>query len=120
MARLTKAQIEASDDLKVETVEVPEWGGEVVIRAWSVDDSDRFAQLLQEGQETGFIKNFRANVAAMSIVDEAGDLMFTPEEVTKLGKKSPAAMNRVHLAALKLNGLQADAVEDEEAESEKN
>ena len=59
----------------------------------------------QSGKETSQI---RATLAALSIVDENGDRMFSPDDVEALGKKSYKALERVFAAAQELNGFNED------------
>lgn len=109
---LTKEQILNADDLNADTVEVPEWGGDVPIRELTGTARERFEQVLvQADKSPNADANVRASLVALSIVDEAGDLMFNVNEITALGKKSVKALDRVFKAAKKLNAM--DEVEEE-------
>ena len=50
---LTKDEILRADDLRLERVEVPEWGGEVVLRTMTGTERDAFEAELVEGREQG-------------------------------------------------------------------
>ena len=106
---LSKEAILNADDLKTEVVDVPEWGGEIIIRGLTGKTREVFETIASE-QSTSDASNIRASMAALSIVDEAGALMFTNQDVIKLGEKSYIALDRVFKAAKKLNGL--GSVED--------
>jgi hypothetical protein len=109
--KLTKAQILAMRDLPTEELEVPELGGSVTLRAWSVAGADYFAKMCAEGamSELGHVENFRERIVMLSVVDEeTGELMFSEDDISTLGKKSPAAINRIVKAVLKLNKLEND------------
>lgn len=116
MALLTKEQIIASEDLKYEDVEVPEWGGSVRVTAMSGTARDAFDDTLVKvvgekvEQDLG---NYRAKVCAACIVGEDGNRMFSAKEVAVLGRKSSAALGRVFDVADRLNGLSARSVEAE-------
>jgi hypothetical protein len=115
VAVLTRAAILAASDLKTKVVKVPEWKGEVTIREWSVAESEAIAMLSIKA-DGGFIEKFRENVVRLSVIDpETGELLFTEDDLNDLGKKSPAAMARVHKAAMALNSVAG--VEDEDGES---
>jgi hypothetical protein len=87
MATLTKEQILKADDLKTETVEVPEWGGPVNIRTLTGAERDAFEQTMV-------------------------NLIFDDNDVIELGKKSGSALDRVFAVAQKLNGFGDKDIED--------
>lgn len=120
MAVLGKAQILAADDMRRETVAVPEWGGEVVIRTLSGTERDAFDHDVWERDEDGVptrMRNYRARLCALCIVDEFGNRLFSDLDAVELGqKKSAAALNRIFEAAQRLNGMGRAA----EADAEKN
>lgn len=116
MALLTKAQIIAADDIRTQVIDVPEWGegAQVKIKAWSVAQADAYgSMILNRKDDVQFIAQLRETTVSMSIVNEDGSPMFTAKDMAALGKKSPAAINRVHRAALELNKL-GNVDEDEE------
>lgn len=89
---LSLAEIEAADDLKTETIEVPEWGGSVVVREWTTQETLDFANI--DGGE-----DWRQLVYGMKTpaVDEDG--------AKKLLAKSGTAVSRVIEAINKINGF---------------
>ncbi len=114
MALLTKAQILAADDLLREVVEVPEWGGEVMVRGLDGAARDQYeAEFLligeiQAGERPTYeldLLNARARLVALSVVDENDQRMFSDEDVVALGKKSAQALDRVYEVAQRLSGL---------------
>jgi ribosomal protein S21 len=59
------------------------------------------------------LRNFRAKLVARSIVDPVTkERMFSDNEIAELGKKSARALQRVFEAALRLNGMTAESVEE--------
>lgn len=114
MKLLSKADILGADDRKFEIVAVPEWGGDVRVATFSGAQRDSFEMAAFIGNEKGkhFLDNYRARLAASTIVDENGDRMFTIEDVEALANKSGAALDRVYAVAAKLNGLTAKDVEE--------
>src|SRR5579859_632078 len=106
MALLTKTQILAADDLRRETVSVPEWGGEVLVRALS--EAERQALLKDYDEEA---TDTRAKLCALAIVDESGAPLFTAADVEALSKKSAAALDAIFEAAKRLAGLAKGEIE---------
>jgi hypothetical protein len=111
MTLLTKEQILKHEDLKSEIVPVPEWGGEVRVCTMSGFARDRFEAGITGKSGGANMSNIRAKLAAATIVDEEGNLLFDEADIAKLGKKSCAALDRVFEAAQKLNLITNDDVE---------
>lgn len=122
MPILTKQQILEADDLQVETIEVPEWGGEVLVRGLSGTERDAWEQSIIDMKQAAARKNgagldydfanFRAKLVARCIVDEDGQRLFGEGEIGLLGKKSAAALDRVFAVAQRLSGLSSQDVEE--------
>jgi len=108
---LNKDQILSADDLKTETVAVPEWGGEVVIRVMTGEERDSFeTEIVNDEKRT--IKNIRARFLARVMCDDAGNRLFSDTDVEALGRKSAAVLDKLFAAAQKLNRLTKDDVEE--------
>lgn len=114
MGLLNRDQILAAEDLKRETVSVPEWGGEVLVSAVTGDARDELeTHMFASGKSAEQrMKSFRARIAALCIVDETGNLLFTEADIEKLGRKSAKALQRVVRVAERLNGFSAAEVDD--------
>lgn len=111
MAILTKDQILSANDSKTETVSVPEWGGDVLVSVMSGHARDRLESSIVGKNGGTNLTNIRAKYVAASLVDEQGNLLFTENDVTALGKKSAAALDRVFSASQRLNHITDDDVE---------
>lgn len=123
MAILSKEQVLAADDRVRELVEVPEWGGEVYVGAMSALDKSHYQASMFEFTPDGTVKSINADgadvrLAALCLQNEDGSLMFGRKEVASLGKKSPAALDRVVEVARRLNGLDEEAEDREVGNSE--
>jgi hypothetical protein len=108
MALLTKQQIVSVVDIESEIVHVPEWGGDVMVKAMNGAERDAFesAQVQVKDKKVEFNGvNIRARMAAACIVDEQGQRLFSDKEVDLLGRKSAAALDRVYAVALRLSGM---------------
>lgn len=113
---LSKDQILEASDLKSEAVEVPEWGGSVNVRTMTGADRDAFESSMvtkdADGNRKPDMSNLRAKLVALTVVDDAGNRLFDVSDVDRLALKSAAALERVFVAAQKLNGLGAAAQEE--------
>jgi hypothetical protein len=113
---LTRDQILEVSDLKTAVVEVPEWGGTVTVRTMTGADRDAFEQTLvvtdAKGVQTRDVSNLRVKLVAMTMVDDAGNLLFSEADIAPLAKKSAVALERIFKAANILNGTD-DASEGE-------
>ncbi|GAA1015902.1 hypothetical protein Aple_010770 [Acrocarpospora pleiomorpha] len=115
-ALLTAGQIMATDDRAYEDVPVPEWGGTVRVRSLTGTERDRFEQSLVGKNNQLRNENFRAKLAQLTLVDELGQLLFSKDQISALGRKSSAALARVVEVASKLSGLSEDDLEELEGE----
>lgn len=119
MALLSRDAI-LSAKLPTREVDVPEWGGTVLVRGMTGFERDKFELFLQRQRETGGAAQFstRAYVAACTIVDDDGHRIFSDDDVQSLGLKSAHALDRILDAVLALSGMDSGAIEDAEKNSE--
>lgn len=105
-----RSEILAADDLKDRVVEVPEWGGAVRIKAMSGVERDRFEKMAIARKRGDTIENegLRAELLAMTLVDDDGVLLFTADDIAELNKKSGQVLDRLATIAGEVNGLGAD------------
>ncbi len=120
---LSKLQILDAVDLARERVSVPEWGGDVMVRALTGIEREEFDGTIssirqtiggKKGNEIEFHAN-RVRIALVSrtMIDESGARMFVNElDVQRLGAKSAQALERVYVVAARLSGLTADSVDE--------
>jgi hypothetical protein len=109
MNLLSKESILAANDLPLECIAVPEWGGDVMVRTMTGADRDAFEASLI-GKE-GRMENVRARLVSLTLCDAAGTRLFNDAEVTALGNKSARALDRVFTVAQRVNGIGTDAVD---------
>ena len=111
---LTRDDILAADDRATETVEVPEWGGAVKVRALSGIERDHYMQSLytmrptaQGGMEIANVnlEGSQARLVSLAACDDAGERLFSEADVLALGGKSGAALARVYTVASNLSRL---------------
>lgn len=110
MLALTKADILGSCDRKIETVDVPEWGGTVFVRSLSAGERDAMDR--QFTGKTGRVEVSRHGMAAYVMCDESGAPLFTtPEEIAALSEKSAQVIERIVEAGLRLSKIGQGEIE---------
>jgi hypothetical protein len=115
MSLLTRDEILQADDLKRESVPVPEWGGAVMVRGLDGEERDAYEATIinQRGTDVKMnLNNARAKLVQRSIVDADGVLLFDESDVKRLAKKSAAALQRVYDVAARLSGLSKQDLDD--------
>lgn len=115
MSVLTKDAILEAKDLKDETVEVPEWGGSVIVRCLTGTERDAFESSLFKGngknQQENF-ENLRAKLLVLAIIDEDGKRLFSKKDIDDLGRKSVSVLDRLFHVARKLSGIGQEDVDE--------
>ncbi len=117
---LTKEEILAADDLPREAVNVPAWGGDVILQRLTAAEWNKWQVVNFAGQDEMKEGDHEKSMAGMcaliiqSLVDEAGEALFedTEENRAALARKSMAALRVVFDKALKMNAGTAEAVEE--------
>lgn len=105
---LDRNSILNANDARTERIPVPEWDGEVCIRAMSGRQRDQFEQRAR-GQD---LTNIRAFVVCLCACDESGKRLFTDSDVEALGDKNAAALDKIFWAALKLNRIGSGDIDE--------
>jgi len=113
---LSKADIIAASDLKREEVDVPEWGGKVLVTSFSADAKDAIEYKLYNMTNKSGI-GIRAAYVGLALVDEFGQRLFTDEEIPILGTKFAGAVDRVFEVVSKLNKISQADLDDLEKNS---
>jgi len=115
MPLLTREQILEAPDITTEVVEVPEWGGEVKVKAMTGSERDAFEAMLIKGKgkdTTVNMQNVRAKLVAHTVVNGDNKRMFTDQDITALGQKSAAALDRVFAVSQRLSRIKDEDVEE--------
>lgn len=115
MNYLSKDDILAVQDVQYEDVEVPEWGGTVRVKSMTGTERDDFEGSMIKGKGKSAsvnLSNLRAKLVARSVVDGANKRIFSDEDITELGKKNSAALNRVYEVAQRLSGISPEDVDE--------
>lgn len=109
---LTREQILNAEDIKTEEVEVPEWGGTVLVKGMNGKERDSFEMsFLTGGQST--TENVRAKLVSLTIIDpDTKNQLFTVADIDMLGNKSAKALDRVFAVAQRLSKIGINDVEE--------
>jgi hypothetical protein len=109
---LGREDIDAIQDIKVERVDVPAWGGHVYVRVMTGRERDRFDSLMYD-DKTGKARtdNLRALVAMFCLCDSKGVRLYGDDEVDKVAAKGAPGLTVVQDAAMRLNRLREQDVE---------
>lgn len=106
---LTREQIlECRDLVEPQEVPVPEWGGSVFLRPMNGTAKERWeVEHVRSGD-----KDVRARLLAHTVCDEGGQLLFKPEDIARLSGKSAAPLQRLFNAAMKMNAIGKEDVDE--------
>lgn len=115
---LTKKDILALNDRKVEDLIVPEWDTTVKVAEFGADAKDELdqylaAQNISNKDEDIKRVHIRGAVAAVSLVDDNNNQIFTISDAEELGKKNGVALDRIFEVSNRLNkifGVERDKV----------
>jgi hypothetical protein len=111
MAALDRAGILSANDLKVHSIAVPEWGGDVFVKSLTGAERESFESAIG----TPGVRSTRALLVFHTACDEKGERLFVDtEDVAKLEKRSSAALDRVASEAMRINRMGSKALEEAE------
>ena len=111
---LTKENILDANDLPIQEVSVPEWNGSVRLKTMSGKERDVFEGIIQKQKKGQLIDltGLKAMLLSLTIIDEAGFLLFSEADLEKLNGKSSKAINDLFEIATEMNGIGEEAVEE--------
>lgn len=112
--RLTREHILEANDIRTETVQVPEWGGEIVIRGLTLREVDSIINL---STRRGKLDVFQS--AVLTFIRGVVEPKFTDMDGDDLKKKS-ALVLRIVKEINRLSGITAEDGEDPVELAEKN
>jgi hypothetical protein len=113
---LTREVILAKRSLKQETVDVPEWGGAVIVQELTGAERDAFeASCVQKRGKRSYDTNFanlRAKLVVQTVRSVDGSRLFADADTDAVGQLSAAALNRLFEVAQQLSGMTNEDVEE--------
>lgn len=112
---LSKQEILGCSDLPTRTVQVEQWGGEVLIRTLNGVEREELEKRIQRFRSSSSVtakSAVRAVAVVMAAVDEDGNALFSDSDTEALAKKSGAALDLLFDEILDLNGMTKRAAEE--------
>ena len=104
-------RILAVDDIPSETLSVPEWGVDVLVRGMTGADRAAILERAVTPEGTVSFAQFYPEVVITTVHDpETGGRLFDEEDRDLLMQKSGAALDRLATVGLRLSGMTEDAV----------
>ena len=101
---LSREDVLGVNDIKIVKVDMPEWlDGYVYVKGMNGLEREEFEKFYRD--DTNEPLNIRAKLAAMTICDEDGTLLFSIEDAEELGKKSASSLVRIFDVSRGLNSL---------------
>lgn len=113
---LSREEILGKEDLPVEDVPVPEWGGSVGIRTMTATEKVEFSRDIDTDDTSK--GDFMSQLVALTACDKDGNALFTKEDVLALGKKNGNAMSELCDAAQRINKMGKKYQDETEKNSE--
>jgi len=119
---LTRDSILSADDLPMEKINVPEWGGSVYIRTMTGTERDSYeAQMYLDKKSSNGVDlslvNLRAKLVARTACNKDRKRLFEDSDIAALGEKSCAALDRCYEKAEKLNKFSQEDIDNLAGES---
>ena len=113
-AKEIRQAILETDDIQQEPVEA--WGLTLTVRGLTGAQRDEWEgsiiRMSPDGRKvTPNMRNFRAKLIAMCLVDAQGKRVFSDADVEALGKKSGQELSRIYKVAQRLSGMSDEDVE---------
>lgn len=124
---LSRDGILGAVDVQTEKVDVPEWGGDVIVRGLTGDELDAFQGSVRQfrptfdgkGMEPVLIQEgMRAKLLVKCLIDESGERLFTDQDAPALGAKNGSVIDRLYDVASRLSGLSEEEKKEMEGNSE--
>lgn len=109
MTILTLDQIKQAKDVQREEIDIPQWGGSVVVQGVNVIDG---MALLKQMQKEGSEEIDPEKAMLYSIIVGVVEPKFTESDVEWLKTKSMAATSKITEAFMRLSGFETKAVKD--------
>lgn len=107
---LSADQILGADDLRTETMDIPEWGGSVTVQALSVRALNECNRKAMVGGEVDAEK-----ITVFVVIEGLREPKLTDDMAGQLALKSAAVINRIGSKVFELSGVDAATLAGNEA-----
>ena len=113
---LSRDDILNANDIQIEELPVPEWGGVICVKTLSADERDKLEASILEMSPNGQprkmkLDHLRSYIAVLGICNSEGVPVFDLKDVLALGKKSAAALDRVVLRIQQMSAMSPADIE---------
>jgi len=111
---LSKDAIFAVNDSDAHEVDVPEWGGSILLRTMTGkqrNDYEHWATTQSKAKVPDY-RGIRERLIICCAVTEDGKPLFTEGDLSKLAEKNSEVIDRLHTKCRVICGMDEDAVED--------
>ena len=108
---LTKEQILAANDRRRVEVDVPEWGGPVLLSVMSGTERESFEREWTNTDEK-LLPQYKLKLLRRCLVNEDGTTQFEDADLAALGNKNAVVLDRLFDEAMRLNGFKPNSVEE--------
>lgn len=118
---LTAQDILDANDVRTERIEVPEWGGDVIVRNLTGTERDSYEASMQVQRGNRFEPNpvgARARLVVRACIDEDGKRLFADNQADALSAKNADVLDRLWDRIAELSGITQKASADAEGNSE--
>lgn len=100
------------DDVKKETVAIPEWGKDITVVSMSAEERSDIEKRWGKKNAEQHPAEFKHDILSLSVKKDDGTPWGTPEQFKQLMRKNGKAIDRLFDAALRVSGYTKEAVED--------
>lgn len=108
---LSKQDILAVNDRKPQTIDVPEWGGQVIVMPMSGKDRLTFELMVSSEKQLTSIGVY-SQILVRCLVNDNGIRLFNDDEIDLISQKNAAVLTRLAPIAQRLSGLAPDDIDD--------
>lgn len=110
---MTAEEIGQLRDFRVQSVDVPEWGGTCYVRSLSLRDAQVFQDVSAGAARGTFTTEDICKIVALTLCDEQGNRLFSQEQLDVLLERNFQAVKRLFDASMQVVGLTASGVAQE-------
>lgn len=109
-AELSREQILSVTDLRRETLAIPEWGGDIIVRGMAAFERDKILTAIDPSKSTMTDSQLKATLCFQCVINLQGQRVFTEADIDILQTKNPQVLDKIANRILGLSGVGEAAV----------
>lgn len=117
MTLLKFDEVIAKQDLETKDIFIPEWGGSVRVRPWTVAERNEFRRRATSAEDKDDVGAWLVSLLA---VDENGKQWCPPDRIKELQQKHANAVQRIESGIMDLNKFDEKKFDDAAKNSQPN